>query len=574
MINFNIYCRCKDVIYGGKEGEIDANIDGGKWYHIKYDTVKKDISSLKNKNPVLPPILGWKPFPANPIPPNFNYGNIYHYLLESVVLLNEHGKKEDTGLSHMTSKPLTKGEQYVKSGSVTNVMDNVKSGPYYFVKAKVDASMKNEQRTAHVTLSNVSGAVLDASCTCPGSALGRCNHVAALLLYINKHVKENGYDPLSCTAKTCEWNQGKKTGKNPSKISEATYSLYKPKAAKLSDFDPRPKNMRSVGYAVKKEFVTDLKYNSLTVGKPSMWESLLKSIITYDNYDLDAERKALLKDLAWSFFTNIRSDGAHFSSNTYMIPGTEPQAESQQWKSSRWFRITASTAKQAHNLGSLLIKPIAHLDSTYRKLFNYLSYHVWDLHPFSTIDTMYGIENEDRARTDYMNSMLTCSPGIKVIKTGLWINKLWPELGCSPDGLVYDPHGTDMYGLVEIKCPKLLKTIAPADVFKSLERKVINNKDLYSACFSRPTAEDTHLELKTTHAYYYQIQLQLAITGLKWCDFVLWSPIGKPNIERIHRDDQLIVTMIGNITTLWQKVIGPEIFEMRVPRKLFPIILD
>jgi len=82
------------------------------------------------------------------------------------------------------------------------------------------------------------------------------------------------------------------------------------------------------------------------------------------------------------------------------------------------------------------------------------------------------------------------------------------------------------------------------------------------------------LKLKATHAYYFQIQLQLAITGLKWCDFVLWSPIGKPNIERICRDDQLIVMMIGNLTNLWQKVVGPEMFEMRVPRKLFPIILD
>jgi len=82
------------------------------------------------------------------------------------------------------------------------------------------------------------------------------------------------------------------------------------------------------------------------------------------------------------------------------------------------------------------------------------------------------------------------------------------------------------------------------------------------------------LELKTTHSYYYQIQFQLAITGLQWCDFVLWSPVGKPNIERIRRDEQLIVPMIGNVTSLWQKVIGPEIFEMRVPRKLFPFNID
>ncbi|CAC5369931.1 unnamed protein product [Mytilus coruscus] len=161
---------------------------------------------------------------------------------------------------------------------------------------------------------------------------GKCS-----TLFINKHVKEHGYDPLACTAKPCEWNQGKKTGKNPSKISDAIYSSYKQKAVKLCDFDPRPQHMRQVPYDAKKEFVNDLKYHGLTGGKSSMWESLLNSIITYDNYALDEERKIMLQDLTWSFFTNIRSDGSKFKTNAYMIPGTEPQSESEQWKSSRWF---------------------------------------------------------------------------------------------------------------------------------------------------------------------------------------------------------------------------------------------
>ena len=63
-------------------------------------------------------------------------------------------------------------------------------------------------------------------------------------------------------------------------------------------------------------------------------------------------------------------------------------------------------------------------------------------------------------------------------------------------------------------------------------------------------------------------------TGLKWCDFVLWSPVGKPNVERIRRDDQLITNMMSNVTSLWIRVIAPEIFEMSVPRKLYPVILD
>ena len=55
----------------------------------------------------------------------------------------------------MTSKPLTKGEKYVKSGAVTSMMDATQ-GEYYYIKAKVDASMRNKQRTVTVTLSSIS----------------------------------------------------------------------------------------------------------------------------------------------------------------------------------------------------------------------------------------------------------------------------------------------------------------------------------------------------------------------------------------------------------------------------------
>lgn len=74
-----------------------------------------------------------------------------------------------------------------------------------------------------------------------------------------------------------------------------------------------------------------------------------------------------------------------------------------------------------------------------------------------------------------------------------------------------------------------------------------------------PLSDNTTLELKTTHNYYYQVQFQMAITGRSSCDFVLWSPIGPLNIERIRRDEQLITTMLGNVTTLWYEVVGPGI---------------
>ena len=553
---------------------IHINIDQGKWFKIKEDKIKNvcDKANKKHEKPPIPPVLGWKIFPSRQIPNNFNYGHIYYYLLESVVLIGEDGQKKDTGLAHMTAKPLTKGEQYVKSGSVTNMMDTVTSNGHYYLKGKVDASMRNEQRIVHVTISSVSGAVLDASCTCPASALGRCNHVAALLLMLLKHCTEIGYDAQACTSKQCEWNQGMKTNKNPCKVTEAIYNTYKPKATKVIDFDPRSTDRQNISSEKKNAFFSDLKYESLQSGKSSMWESLLS--YQYEDYTINDSRVATLKCQAWIFFGNIREASAAYNSDVYMIPGTESQSQSENWRSSRWFRITASTAKQANSLGQLLTtKPTPDLTQL-KSFYTYIAHNVWNLNPLKTADMRYGLENEDSARQDYMIYIQRNNPEVNVIKTGFWVNKLWPELGCSPDGLVFDPVETNKYGLVEVKCLKLFRSVAPANLFKALADKKVTNQQIYNACFGRPQSETNTLELKSTHMYYFQIQLQLAITGLEWCDFVLWSAIGQPNVERIRRDEQLIKKMTGNLTALWHRVVAPEIFEMRVPRKLYPVILQ
>ena len=79
------------------------------------------------------------------------------------------------------------------------------------------------------------------------------------------------------------------------------------------------------------------------------------------------------------------------------------------------------------------------------------------------------------------------------------------------------------------------------------------------------------LELKHVHNYYYQIQL--LVTERKYCDFVLFAENGPVSIERIFRDEFVIADIVKFLTPFWIRVIAPEIFEMRVPRNLHPLIL-
>ena len=93
---------------------VDPKVDGGKWYDLKSNQKPNAPQSVNITTNY--PEAGWKPFPTTDIPLVFNYGHVYHYLVESitnVMLLDddsEHGESmgvdcEDT----VTTKPLRKG---------------------------------------------------------------------------------------------------------------------------------------------------------------------------------------------------------------------------------------------------------------------------------------------------------------------------------------------------------------------------------------------------------------------------------------------------------------------------------
>lgn len=77
-------------------------------------------------------------------------------------------------------------------------------------------------------------------------------------------------------------------------------------------------------------------------------------------------------------------------------------------------------------------------------------------------------------------------------------------VGCSPDGLV----GED--GLMEIKCP------SDKVYFQYLLDGIVDKK------------------------YYYQMQMQMMITGRNWCDYVVYNPNYKKSIiiKRIEKDNE------------------------------------
>lgn len=74
-------------------------------------------------------------------------------------------------------------------------------------------------------------------------------------------------------------------------------------------------------------------------------------------------------------------------------------------------------------------------------------------------------------------------------------------------------------GTVKVKCPHTA-------AHTTAEQAAVKNADF---CLE---AVNGKLKLKHGHAYYYQIQTQLAVCELPYCDFVVWTPLSM-HIERI-----------------------------------------
>lgn len=119
----------------------------------------------------------------------------------------------------------------------------------------------------------------------------------------------------------------------------------------------------------------------------------------------------------------------------------------------------------------------------------------------------YGRAMEPAALEKYKN--LT---GNQVYQTGILVSSHQPWLAGSPDGLV--DMGTEKR-VLEIKCPA-------------------SNKD---QAISVPYVTD-HC-LKKTHDYYYQVQILLYLTGLKKCDFFIFSKQDSLLLT-IERDDDFL----------------------------------
>ena len=119
---------------------------------------------------------------------------------------------------------------------------------------------------------------------------------------------------------------------------------------------------------------------------------------------------------------------------------------------------------------------------------------------FKTLEIKYGIKNESKAIE------ICCSEtSYTVVSSGLWINAKYLHLGANPDGLVLDDSTIIVTGIVEVKC---LKFFRGRPIEQIIQQKLPEQSRQYFKVV------DNKILLKTSHSYYYDIQLQLWLLKL------------------------------------------------------------
>ena len=188
------------------------------------------------------------------------------------------------------------------------------------------------------------------------------------------------------------------------------------------------------------------------------------------------------------------------------------QSSDPRWFLHRKFRLTAS------NFGLVLNRKRQPTEAFLRNIFK-----PRDLSNVASIK--HGKQNEITARTLYAHQMQKKNQKFTVYEAGLVVNPSLPFLGASPDGKVFDPTERDPFGLLEIKAPYTWRngTFLEACQDDNFICHIVDGKP----------------QLKINHksGYYSQVQGQLALSGLTWCDFVVFLT-GSRNIhvQRIYFD--------------------------------------
>lgn len=342
------------------------------------------------------------------------------------------------------------------------------------------------------------GSISSAHCTCMAGNSEVCSHVGAILFaaeYANTMKQSR-----SCTDVKAAWavpSLSSNIAVVPVKKmdwgkSSAIYEDRAIPAMSSTDKEKMMKDLEDLGHSsalmrIVEPFASKISEENIKI-LPSLFNIFREDNVNKSYGELIQTGEAVNLNLSEDEINAIET-------------ATRKQNKIENWYIQRAGRITASNFKAVCR---------THKRTPSLSLLKIICYPTRVL--FSTKATLWGISHEDVAVEKYERKMVKeCHSSFIVNKVGLIISKKWPQLGASPDRLVYCECCGG--GCLEVKCPYLLHVNNVGTIQEYLEMK--------NSCLIK---DGDRITLHKSHSYYYQVQMQIFVTQLLCCDFVVWSP--------------------------------------------------
>ena len=385
-----------------------------------------------------------------------------------------------------------------------------------------------------------------------------CTHIAAVLFYLEANTRIRGIK--TCTQKECEWiipSSLKTIEYLPTKdIDFSSARGKKRKLDEMMEIDDPPEFSCDLVTVSQGASPTDLEMKLLfeKLNLAGTKPAILSLIPPYsDEYVPKSSGDILpkpLKSLHQPSYLQLEYNELLNICETVSIQVADEMAEALeketrlQSKSNLWYkhragRVTSSCMKavchtNVANPAQSLVKSICYPQEL----------------AFSSKQTDWGQKYEKVAREQYLKSQRPRHANILEVKdSGIVINPKWPFIGASPDGIV------DCYccgkGVLEIKCPYSHR-------HESIEAAASNDPNF---CLKK---DEDLLYLDHKHAYYYQVQTQMFVCNVDYCDFCVCTfPESvdefSPYVERIFRDIEFWEDCVEKAKHFFTVCLLPEI---------------
>lgn len=477
-----------------------------------------------------------------------------------------------TAKSKSCVRPEHRGYQFFSESYIHNY-ETCKTEMHFFIKANCYRSQsKNEApHVIWLALSNTSGitAVSKAYCSCKAGASGYCNHVLATM-YQTSHFCKLGCKTVPLRGSKTEYPQSWDKPSRGKKIKAVSVMKAHVKKAKVGEgwkagqkctlYEAREvvENNNKIIDDVKsdlKEENVNYGFVSMASGDSDSTDYVLTrapigtlvpqgSVLSYQlstsegNFETSSVDRSLfsvnscsacdIEDVFPPFPLNSTDyQPSHQVNQSVVLTKDEAimleretvhQSNCDKWFEERSKRLTASTfseimSRKTKKHEKFLSRMTSASRCSVTKMPDSLR---------------HGHENEDVAVKSYVDFMSNISHPVQVFVSGLVVNPDFPHLACSPDRKVIDRMCHPHFGILEIKCPYSARELTPNEAVEYF-------KDDKSFSLKR---ERGSLVLKEDCPHMIQIQAQMAITGAKWCDYVVYTFKGM-HIQRIWYNDEL-----------------------------------